>query len=111
MLPFAPTGKTVRIVAATTANSAVRLNDFDGNLSQSSQLRIRNNGTVDVVMGWGSTEAEAVSAAAWPNTPGTKSIVVGPGAVEVFTFDIRQYFAVLAASGTANVDITPGDGP
>lgn len=105
IMPFTPMGNTVTFTAAVSAPTAVQaLSTTVGG----TQYRVHNTGNVVVYLGFGST---ANAAAAMANTTivgSTLSLVAG--GVEVFTLNANQYFTGTTASGTAIVNITPGDG-
>jgi hypothetical protein len=73
------------------------------------QYRVINSGTVLVFMGVGVTASEASNNAVTV-TSSQNSIPLLPGTDEILTFTPNAYFTGIAASGTAVIYITPGDG-
>jgi hypothetical protein len=61
-----------------------------------------------VFIGYGDTAAAATATA--NVTIKNSTIVMNPNSVEVFTFNVNQYFTGATSSGTSIVYITPGDG-
>ena len=105
IMAFTPMGNTVSVTAAVSPPTAVQaLSTTIGG----TQYRINNSGNVAVYIGFGSTASDA---AAMANTTIVgETIVMNANSVEVFTFNVNQYFTAATASGTSVVFITPGDG-
>jgi hypothetical protein len=105
IMAFTPMGNTVSVTAAVSPPTAVQaLSSTIGG----TQYRINNSGNVAVYIGFGSTGNDA---AAMANTTIVgETIVMNANSVEVFTFNVNQYFTAATASGTSVVFITPGDG-
>ena len=103
---FTSLGKTVKLVADTTAPTPVQVpsTTLGGN-----QYRVINTGTVTVFMGYGANAA-AASASATVVTASGEALPILPGTDEILTFVPNAYFTGITISGTANVYITPGDG-
>jgi hypothetical protein len=98
IMPFTPMGNTVSFVAAVSPPTAVQaLSTTVGG----TQYRVHNTGNVVVYLGFGPTANASIV--------GSTLSLVG-GGVEVFTLNANQYFTGATASGTAIVNITPGDG-
>jgi len=105
IMPFTPMGNTVSFVAAVSPPSAVQaLSTTVGG----TQYRVHNTGNVVVYLGFGST-ANAAATMANISIVGSTLSLVG-GGVEIFTLNANQYFTGATSSGTAIVNITPGDG-
>ena len=105
IMAFTPMGNTVTFLAAGTAPTAVQAKSTTVG---GTQYRVHNTGNVVVYMGFGNTAAAAQTMANISLSGSTISLV--PSSVEVFTFNANQYFTGATASGTAQVNITPGDG-
>jgi hypothetical protein len=104
---FTKTGNTVTFTAVTTTPptpvQAVS-STLGGN-----QYRILNAGTVTVFLGYGSTAADANSAATLiTNT--ASSIPLLAGTDEILSFVPNAYFTGITANSSAVIYITPGDG-
>ena len=105
IMAFTPMGNTVTFVAAATAPTPVQaLSTTVGG----TQYRINNSGNVAVFIGYGDTAAAATATA--NVTVKNSTIVMNANSVEVFTFNVNQYFTASTLSGTSIVYITPGDG-
>lgn len=105
IMAFTPMGNTVTFTAAVTPPTAVKaLSSTIG----ATQYRIHNTGNVAVYMGFGETVNAAATMANVTVVGSTISLM--PNSVEVFTFNANQFFTGATASGTAVVNITPGDG-
>jgi len=105
IMAFTPMGNTVTFVAAATAPTPVQaLSTTIGG----TQYRINNSGNVAVFIGYGDTAAAATATA--NVTVKNSTIVMNANSVEVFTFNVNQYFTGATSSGTSIVYITPGDG-
>ncbi len=104
--PFTPSGNSVVFTAAASAPTPVQAVSatLGGN-----QYRVINSGTVLVFMGIGTTAA-AASNNAVAITSSQPAIPILPGTDEILTFTPNAYFTGVAASGTAVIYITPGDG-
>lgn len=86
-------GTTTTISASTTsANASI---GSSGNV-----IRIYNSGTVPVFVRWG----------AGAQTATTSDLPLAPGGVEMFSKFNADNVAVITASGTASVYVTPGSG-
>ena len=105
VMAFTPMGNTVTFLASTTAPTPVQaLSTTLGG----TQYRVHNTGNVVVYLGIGATAAAATNAA---NTSiNGQTITMVPNSVEVFTFNVNQYFTGITASGTSQVYVTAGDG-
>ena len=105
IMAFTPMGNTVTFTAAVSPPTPVKaLSTTIGG----TQYRVHNTGNVAVYMGFGET-ANAATAMANVTVVGA-TISLMPISVEVFTFNANQFFTGATASGTAVVNITPGDG-
>ena len=105
IMAFTPMGNTVTFNAAVTPPTPVRaLSTTIGG----TQYRVHNTGNVVVYMGFGDAAANATTMANTTVTGSTLSLM--PNSVEVFTLNASVYFTGATASGTAVVNITPGDG-
>jgi hypothetical protein len=105
IMAFTPQGNTVTFTAAVSAPTAVQA---VSSTIGATQFRVHNLGNVAVYMGFGATANAAETMANVTVTGSTISLM--PNSVEVFTFNANQYFTGATASGTAVVNITPGDG-
>ena len=108
---FTPLGKTFVIPSDTVAPTGVQVSTIDAYANQSAcAYRIVNSGAVVVHLGWGPSAAIATAnaVAATAGSP-TNSLVIGPGATEIFTFGPNAYFSALSASAVS-VYITVGEG-
>lgn len=105
IMAFTPQGNTVTFTAAVSAPTAVQA---VSSTIGGTQYRVHNLGNVAVYMGFGATANAAETMANVTVTGSTISLM--PNSVEVFTFNANQYFTGATASGTAVVNITPGDG-
>ena len=103
---FTKLGNTVAFTAATTAPTPVQAasTTLGGN-----QYRIINAGTVTVFLGYGTTAAEASTAATVVTTSGA-AIPLLPGTDEILSFVPNAYFTGITSANTAVVYITAGDG-
>ena len=105
IMAFTPMGNTVTFLAASPAPTPVQaLSTTIGG----TQYRIHNSGNVVVYLGFGSTAAAATAAANVSINGETITLV--PNSVEVFTFNVNQYFTGITSSGSSQVYVTPGDG-
>lgn len=97
---FRPEGQTVKITAGV-ASAAVQVHP-----ATSKHIRVRNTGSVDVFIAFGTNTVVAaipvVGTPAW-------GAAIAPGEVEVFTAPMG-YVATIVASGTADLYLTPGEG-
>ena len=100
------TGNTVVFTAATTAPTPVQClsTTLGGN-----QYRVINAGTGIVFLGYGTTAADANTAATLVTTT-APAFPLLPNTDEILTFVPNAYFTGVTTSGTAAVYITPGDG-
>jgi hypothetical protein len=92
---FAPGGPTVTL-AATAASARVQVQPSANNKS----IRVFNGGTVPVFLACGDVAIVATVAAGMP---------IAPGTVEIIGCTVT-HIAGIAASGTASVYLTPGNG-
>jgi len=105
IMAFTPMGNTVVFTAAVSPPTPVQaLSTTIGG----TQYRINNIGNAAVFIGFGDTAAAATATA--NVTIKNSTIVMNPNSVEVFTFNVNQYFTGATSSGTSIVYITPGDG-
>lgn len=105
IMAFTPMGNTVTVTAAVSPPSAVRaLSTTVGG----TQYRVHNTGNVVVYLGFGDTANAAATMANVSVVGSTLSLM--PNSVEVFTLNGNVYFTGATSSGTAVVNITPGDG-
>ena len=105
IMAFTPMGNTVTFNAAATPPTPVRaLSTTMGG----TQYRVHNTGNVVVYLGFGDNASAATNTATISLSGSTLSLM--PGSVEVFTFNVNQYFTGATASGSSVVNITPGDG-
>lgn len=105
IMAFTPMGNTVTFTAAVTAPTPVQATS---SIIGGTQYRVHNTGNVAVYMGFGNTSAAASTMANVTVVGSTLSLM--PNSVEVFTLNANVYFTGATASGTAVVNITPGDG-
>ena len=105
IMAFTPMGNTVTFVAAVTPPTPVRATST---IIGGTQYRVHNTGNVAVYMGFGNSANDATTMANVTVTGSTLSLM--PNSVEVFTLNANVYFTGATASGTAVVNITPGDG-
>lgn len=105
VMAFTPMGNTVTFTAAATAPTPVQAKSTT---IGGTQYRVHNTGSVVVYMGFGDTDTAASTMANTTIVGSTISLM--PNSVEVFTFNVNQYFTGATASSTAVVNITPGDG-
>lgn len=105
IMPFTPQGNTVTFVAAVSPPTAVQAS---GTVVGATQYRVHNTGNVVVYLGFGPNAAAAATMANTTIVGSTLSLV--GGGVEIFTLNANQYFTGATDSGTAVVNITPGDG-
>jgi hypothetical protein len=105
IMPFTPMGNTVTFVAAVSPPSAVQASSTT---IGGTQYRVHNSGNVAVYLGFGSTATAAATMANTTIVGSTLSMM--PNSVEVFTLNANQYFTGATSSGTAIVNVTPGDG-
>lgn len=103
---FTKLGNTVSFTANVAAPAPVQAlsSTLGGN-----QYRIINAGTNTVFLGYGTTSAEANSAASVITATG-EALPLLAGTDEILTFVPNAYFTGITASGTAQIYITPGDG-
>ncbi|MCJ2107860.1 hypothetical protein MKK70_21265 [Methylobacterium sp. E-041] len=98
---------TIRLQAATVAGAAPLLAGFPA--GGGCQVRIWNRGSVPVSIEFGGKVDMPLPVAPTSSTGGAQRIP--PGAVEVQTLQTNQrHVAVLAASGTPDVEVTVGGG-
>ena len=102
---FTKTGNTVTFTAYTTAPTPVQVTNttIGGN-----QYRIINAGSTTVCLGYGTTAAEATTAAANVTTSGAAFPLLS-GTDEILTFVPNAYFTGYSTAN-AVIYITPGDG-
>jgi len=103
---FTKTGNTVTFTAAVSAPTPVQVTNttIGGN-----QYRIINSGTGVVFLGYGTTAADATTAAANVTSSGAAFPLL-PSTDEILTFVPNAYFTGITLTGTAQIYITPGDG-
>ena len=103
---FTKTGNTVTFTANTSAPTPVQVTNstIGGN-----QYRIINSGTGVVFLGYGTTAADATTAAANVISSGAAFPLL-PSTDEILTFVPNAYFTGITLTGTAQIYITPGDG-
>ena len=103
---FTKTGNTVTFTAAVSAPTPVQVTNttIGGN-----QYRIINSGTGVVFLGYGTTAADATTAAANVISSGAAFPLL-PSTDEILTFVPNAYFTGITLTGTAQIYITPGDG-
>jgi hypothetical protein len=107
---FTISGKTVKIIAATTAPSSVQVpsTTLGGN-----QYRVINDGAVTAFLSFAMDAATADSNCVIPTGSGSNSKTVLPllaGTDEILTFPPNAYFTAITSSSAAAIYITPGDG-
>ena len=105
IMAFTPMGNTVTFTAAVTAPTPVQATST---IIGGTQYRVHNTGNVAVYMGFGNSATAASNMANVSIAGSTLSLM--PNSVEVFTLNANVYFTGATASGTAVVNITPGDG-
>lgn len=105
IMAFTPMGNTVTFTAAASPPTAVQATSTT---IGGTQYRVHNTGNVVVYMGFGNSASAAATMANIAIVGSTISLM--PNSVEVFTFNAKQYFTGATDSGTAVVNITPGDG-
>ncbi len=105
IMAFTPMGNTVTVTAAVSPPTPVQATSTT---IGGTQYRINNSGNVAVYLGFGETAAAATAMA--NTTIVGSTIVMNANSVEVFTFNVNQYFTAATASGSSVVQITPGDG-
>ena len=103
---FTKTGNTVTFTAGVSAPTPVQVTNttIGGN-----QYRIINSGTGVVFLGYGTTAADATTAAANVISSGAAFPLL-PSTDEILTFVPNAYFTGITLTGTAQIYITPGDG-
>lgn len=105
--PFFRRGATISITAATTAPAGAQAPDSNpDNVGGAGHYRVFNAGSVIVFLASGLSASEAQTEAATLAT----SIPIPPGGVEILKFEKQAFFSARAASGTATVYVTPGEG-
>jgi hypothetical protein len=105
IMAFTPMGNTVTFTAAASAPTPVRA---VSTTVGGTQYRVHNTGNVVVYMGFGDTASAASTMANTSVVGSTLSLM--PNSVEVFTLNGNIYLTGATASGTAVVNVTPGDG-
>ena len=106
--PMSPTGKTVLVVAATSAPLGVAVPEAGTNAGF--QFRLHNAGTVTAFLAFGASAAEAQSNAVIPTGTSQNAFPLPAGIVEVLSFPVGCFVSAITASSTANIFITPGKG-
>ena len=103
---FTKTGNTVAFVANTAAPTAVQCSSttLGGN-----QYRVVNAGSTLVLMGVGTSSANATANAVVVSSS-QQAIPLLAGTDEIITFPPNAWFTGITSSGTAAIYITPGDG-
>lgn len=115
ILSFRPLGKSVSFTAATTAPTSVQAvsdtvetpNQQVSVIRAACQYRIINAGSEVVLLGVGTSDANAIAAAA---SLAAGAVPIVPGAVEILWFPVGTYFTGKTASGTSVMYVTPGEG-
>jgi hypothetical protein len=105
IMAFTPMGDTVTFTAAVTPPTPVQASSTT---IGGTQFRVHNLGNVAVYLGFGPNANAATTMANVSVVGSTLSLM--PNSVEVFTLNANQYFTGATTSGTAVVNITPGDG-
>lgn len=104
---FTKTGNTVTFLAATSAPTAVQA--VSATLGGNQYRIINTSSSVTVFLGYGTTAAEANTAASVVTTT-SPAFPLLPGTDEILSFVPNAYFTGVTNSGNATVYITPGDG-
>ena len=108
---FTSQGKTVKLVAASTAPTPVQVpsTTLGGN-----QYRVINlSSNTACFLAYAQTEAGATSNCVIPTGVGANSTTVLPllpQTDEILSFVPNAYFTAITTAGTADLYITPGDG-
>lgn len=108
---FTSCGKTVKLVAATTAPTPVQVpsTTLGGN-----QYRVINLSTdTACFLAYAQESADAASNCVIPTGDGANStavLAVLPSTDEILSFAPNAYFTAITISGTADLYIVPGDG-
>jgi hypothetical protein len=108
---FTSLGKTVKLVAASTAPTPVQVpsTTLGGN-----QYRVINlSSNTACFLAYAQTEAGATSNCVVPTGIGANSTTVLPllpQTDEILSFVPNAYFTAITTAGTADLYITPGDG-
>ena len=108
---FTSLGKTVKLVAASTAPTPVQVpsTTLGGN-----QYRVINlSSNTACFLAYAQTEAGATSNCVVPTGIGANSATVLPllpQTDEILSFVPNAYFTAITTAGTADLYITPGDG-
>ena len=100
MSPFSPGPKSV-VISASAATASAKISNGRG----VQQVRIHNDVSATIWIAWGGSSVQANM---------TSCMSMPSGAVEVLTleppYNDDLYIAVITASATGNVNITPGAG-
>jgi len=108
---FTPLGKTVKLVAASTAPSPVQVpsTSLGGN-----QYRVINlSSNTACFLAFAQASADATANCVIPTGVGANSTAVLtllPQTDEILSFVPNAYFTAITVSGTADLYICPGDG-
>lgn len=106
---FTKTGNCVAFLANTTAPTAIQAVSYT--LGGNQYRIINSSGNVTVFLGYGTTAAEANTAATVVTAGNTApSIPLLPGTDEILSFVPNAYFTGITSSGNATIYIIPGDG-
>lgn len=108
---FTTLGKTVKLVAASTAPTPVQVpsTTLGGN-----QYRVINlSADTPCFLAYAQTQADATSNCVIPTGDGANStnvLTLLPQTDEILSFVPNAYFTAITSSGTADLYIVPGDG-
>ena len=116
-IPFRITGKTITLQTSSSISTSqsrqVLASDF-GLTNLPEQLRVVNNGTVDVWVSFTQATATAAFPTAGTTTVGTPTagIRLKPNVVEIISLNTGPVLWINDISGTASqaYDLTPGEG-
>lgn len=108
--PFSPTGKTIRLLSASSAPLGVQAPVLvTANQIEGCQFRIHNSGTIMATVAFGESAAEAQTNAAVPTDTSTNAYPMGASHTEIFTAPRNSYWSAISASNVS-VYVTPGAG-
>jgi hypothetical protein len=116
-VPFRITGKTITLQTSGTISTSqsrqVQASDFGLN-DLPMQLRVVNNGTVDVWVSFTAATATAAFPTAGTTTVGTPTVGIRlkPNIIEIISLNTTPVLWINDISGTASqtYDLTPGEG-
>lgn len=112
MIAFTPAGDIQSFTAATTAPTAVQ--SVGETQTQAQQYKLDNvSSTVDAVVGWGATAAEAqlnAGATGVPVAGNSKCMYLLHSTVQVVTAQPGAYFSGSTTSSTAVIKVQAGYG-